>query len=43
MKNWRDLGFDVPEKRAEVKPGTERFARLPDEQQAILSPAKLAA
>lgn len=44
-RSWRDLGFrDVPETRAEVTPGPELFARLPeDEQRAILGPAKFAA
>lgn len=41
---WAELGFDVPETRADVEPGTEWFARQDEAlQREMLGPGKLAA
>lgn len=40
-KTWKELGYDVPETRADVPAGPDLFAGLsPAEQRAILGPAK---
>jgi SPP1 gp7 family putative phage head morphogenesis protein len=43
-KGWKELGFDVPETRVDVKPGEEVFAGLDaDTQRFILGPKKFEA
>jgi hypothetical protein len=38
---WKELGFDVPDRRPEIEPGADRFAALPEgDRLAVLGRAR---